>query len=191
MSEASKRLKNPELIRTQCLSVVRDLLVSDGPESVTLDLVAQRAGVSKGGLQYHYRSKNALLEALCEQLFEEFDSRYQRALSAEPDGPGKHARAYIRTCFDSTSPNNAIGTQRAIAMLALTLPSCRQGWSQRMRDAIAHDPADTTAEDRLLICRLAGDGMWYAEMFEVYDVDAPRKARLLASLLAMCDRATH
>ncbi|MDW3687300.1 TetR/AcrR family transcriptional regulator [Cupriavidus sp. CV2] len=190
MSEASRRPKNPELIRIQCLSVVRDLLVSQGPESVTLDLVAQRAGVTKGGLQYHYRSKNALLEALRDQLFEEFEKAYQRALSAEADRPGKHARAYIKTCFDDTAANNAIGTQRAIAMLALTLPSCRQKWSERMTDALKHDLAGTAAEDQLLICRLAGDGMWFAEMFEVYDVDGPRKARLLALLLDLCDRAT-
>ncbi|MCY0856405.1 hypothetical protein [Cupriavidus sp. D39] len=72
----------------------------------------------------------------------------------------------------------------------LDAPSCRQKWSERMTDALKHDLAGTAAEDQLLICRLAGDGMWFAEMFEVYDVDGPRKARLLALLLDMCDRAT-
>ncbi|WP_431798469.1 TetR/AcrR family transcriptional regulator (plasmid) [Cupriavidus metallidurans] len=189
MSEANRRLKNPELIRNQCLSVVRELLLSHGPDSVTLDLVAQRAGVTKGGLQYHYRSKNALLEALSEQLFEEFDRSYQRALTVEANDPGKYARAYIKTCFYGTTSNNAIGTQRAIAMLALTLPSCREKWARRMAQALKQDGARAANEDQLLICRLAGDGMWFAEMFEVYDFDGSRKARLLAMLLEMCDRA--
>ena len=64
MTEAHRRPKQPELIRSQLLLVVRDILVQEGPHAVTLDAVSRRANVTKGGLQHHFRSKQALLQAL-------------------------------------------------------------------------------------------------------------------------------
>ncbi|WP_202907123.1 TetR/AcrR family transcriptional regulator [Acidovorax sp. SD340] len=126
MTEAHRRQKQPELIRSQLLGVVRELLVREGLHAVTLDAVAQRAGVTKGGLQHHYRSKQALLDALSDQLFEEFEQSFEKALKQEDDTPGRHARAYIRTCFDSGSDSHQGETQRAIGLLALTSAPCRE-----------------------------------------------------------------
>ena len=38
--------------------------------SLVLDAVAADAGISKGGLLYHFASKNALVAGLCERLLE-------------------------------------------------------------------------------------------------------------------------
>jgi AcrR family transcriptional regulator len=191
MTLAHRRQKQPELVRGQLLAVVRELLVAEGPHGVTLDAVSKRAGVTKGGLQHHFRSKQALLDALCDQLFDEFTARYAEALSAEQAGvPGRHARAYIRTSFDSDNASNRVETQRAIALLALNSPACRERWNAAMQDALAADELEAPgAADRLLICRLAADGFWFAQMLDVYALDATRKAVLLDMLLGLCNEA--
>lgn len=189
MSIAHQRQKQPELVRSQLLGVVRELLVAEGPHAVTLDAVSRRAGVTKGGLQHHFRSKQSLLEALSDQLFAEFESRYALALAAEPEGAIRHARAYVRTCFDRDMACNQGETQRAIALLALNLPSCRSRWHARMQQALAADGADPVAADRLLICRLAADGFWFSQMLDVYALDESRQANLQATLLGLCEAA--
>jgi len=50
--------------RDRILRAVRDLLADGGPSSVTLEAVADRAGLSKGGLLYHFPSKSALYVGL-------------------------------------------------------------------------------------------------------------------------------
>ncbi|MDD0859232.1 TetR/AcrR family transcriptional regulator [Arthrobacter alpinus] len=50
--------------RERILGAYEDLLIVDGPRMATLDAVAAAAGVSKGGLLYHFKSKEALTEAL-------------------------------------------------------------------------------------------------------------------------------
>ena len=94
MALAHHRQKQPELVRDKLLAVVRDILVDQGPHAVTLDAVSNRAGVTKGGLQHHFHSKQDLLSALCDQLFKEFDERYHLALSIEPDSPCLHTRVF-------------------------------------------------------------------------------------------------
>jgi len=184
MSEAHKRLKQPERVRAQLLAVAGDLLVQNGPQAVTLDAVAQHAGVTKGGLQHHFRSKQALLEGLCDQLFETFDVSYAAALEAEPDGPGRHARAYLKSSFEVTTAEE-LRTQRAIALLAFTLPSCRERWGIKMRDLLAGDGPDPAAADRLLLCRLAADGAWLDQLLDIYGTQPDRKDRLLSLLLQL------
>lgn len=187
MTQAHRRQKHPELVRSQLLAVVRTLLVEQGAHAVTLDAVAARAGVTKGGLQHHFRSKQALLDALNDQLFEEFLQGYARALALEEEGrPGRHARAYIRTAFDGFSDCNRVEAQRAIGLLALTLPAARERWSAEMQQALAHDGNDPHMADRLLACRMAADGYWFSQMLDVYPLDAARSARVLQLLLDLC-----
>ena len=188
MTQAHRRQKHPELVRSQLLAVVRALLVNEGPHAVTLDAVSAKAGVTKGGLQHHFRSKQALLDALRDQLFEEFQQGYARALAQEEEGrPGRHARAYIRTAFDDGPGCNRVEAQRAIGLLALTLPHCREQWSATMQAALAEDGDDHRTADRLLACRLAADGYWFSQMLDVYPMDEARKARVLKTLLDLCN----
>ncbi|MGF6775140.1 TetR/AcrR family transcriptional regulator [Paraburkholderia sp. GAS334] len=186
MTLAHRRQKQPELVRKELLDVTLQILVDEGPHAVTLDAVSKRAGVTKGGLQHHFRSKQALLDALCDQLFEEFHQRYELALLAEPDGPGRHARAYVRLSFDSGNDHEQVRTQRAIALLALTWPPCRERWSAVVTAAIAADGVDEDLANRLLLCRLAADGFWYSQMLDSYPIGNKRKAALLDALLDLC-----
>jgi len=179
MTLAHHRPKQPEFVREKLLTVACELLAEHGPNAVTLDAVAQLAGVSKGGLQYHFRSKQALLDALCDQLFNEFSERYQSALNAEPETPGRHARAYVRACFDC----GPIKTQRPIAQLALSSESCRERWRAMMATALEFDQSAPEMADHLFICRLAADGFWLAQIMDIYDISEERKQALLLNIL--------
>jgi AcrR family transcriptional regulator len=183
MTTAHHRLKQPEQVRAQLLLVVRDLLVEEGLHAVTLEAVALRAGVSKGGLQYHFRSKQALLDALCGQLLDEFEQLYAAVLSAEPEIPGRAARAYVRCSFDFAHPLNTVKTQRAIALLALNVPHFRASWRALMLGALADDGSDPQLAQRLLLCRLAADGFWFAQMLDVYALDETSNQTILLNIL--------
>lgn len=190
MSLAHQRPKQPDRVRTQLLDVVQTLVATEGPQAVTLDAVARQAGVSKGGLQHHFPSKQALLEALSDRLFEDFQQRFDTLLQAEPGTRGRHARAYIRTAFDSAQGPAAAEMQRVIGLLSLTLPSCAERWGAMVREALAADGADARTATRLLAGRLAADGFWFSQLHDVYGIGPARQADLLQLLLALCDADT-
>ncbi|WP_425581761.1 TetR/AcrR family transcriptional regulator [Streptosporangium vulgare] len=55
------------------MDAAEDLLCDQGSQALTLATVAERAGCSKGGLLYHFGTKEALIKGMVERLIEEFD----------------------------------------------------------------------------------------------------------------------
>ncbi|MDF2499266.1 MAG: hypothetical protein K0Q86_2898, partial [Arthrobacter koreensis] len=54
--------------RERVLSAYEDLLINEGPRGATLDAVTALAGVSKGGLLYHFKNKEALATGILDRL---------------------------------------------------------------------------------------------------------------------------
>lgn len=54
--------------RERILDALQQILATEGVTAATLEAVAEEAGVSKGGLLYHFKSKEALFEGLLDRL---------------------------------------------------------------------------------------------------------------------------
>ena len=87
---------------------------------MTLDAVAARAGVSKGGLLYHFPTKEALLKAMLERLRKQLDEAWKKKCKGLKKKPGREIKAFILSFSDRNSNRDQIGS----ALLA----------------AVAHDP---------------------------------------------------
>ena len=70
------------------LSAATTALVQQGLNGWTVDDVARRAKCAKGLINYHYRSKNQLLQLVARSLTEE---RWKGRLAAATTGPGARA----------------------------------------------------------------------------------------------------
>lgn len=145
------------------LRAASDIVSHDGVRSLTLDAVAHRAGVSKGGLLYHFQSKDALLAGLVLRQLDEFESEVERRAADMPGGPGRWLRAYVEATFD---PSQTIGPELIGALVAafaenptlLELVRSRyQRWQQTTNDE---------AKDSVLasLVRLAADGLFLADL---------------------------
>lgn len=71
--------------RQRLVQAASDLVARDGVYALTLEAVAAAAGVTKGGLIYHFKTKDDLLTALIAQTIELLDQRH-RAKSAARGG---------------------------------------------------------------------------------------------------------
>jgi len=87
--------------REAILDAAASLVHEQGASSLTLDATCARAGMSKGGLLYHFRSKEDLLLALVDHRQCLLEEAIQEALDADPDLalPGRQHRALIRAMF--------------------------------------------------------------------------------------------
>src|SRR4051794_33897918 len=92
-------MARPPKARDTALAAYCELLRSDGERATTIDAVAARAGISKGGVLYHFPSKEALAEAALAKFHEECEG--DLVIMAEaPEGPSRH---YVRTSWTSGS----------------------------------------------------------------------------------------
>jgi len=78
--------------KQKLLDAATEIIMDHGVHQLTLDEVAKTAGVSKGGLLYHYPSKEALLTAIVERLQTEQNDLYE---SLQRDGYGP-VEAFVR-----------------------------------------------------------------------------------------------
>lgn len=81
--------------RSRILEAVVDVIADEGIDRASVRAVAQRAGVSIGAVQHHFRTKAQMLEGAMAQLTALFEAqaRDDAAAGAEaPDSPGGSAR---------------------------------------------------------------------------------------------------
>ncbi len=91
----------------------------------TLEDIAAEAGISKGGLVYHFESKQALFVALGESISQGFSELLDQCLDSEDHGPGTLTRAYIRATFAELE-EGAIRDNIVLAAHLITDPDLRR-----------------------------------------------------------------
>ncbi|WP_417234154.1 TetR/AcrR family transcriptional regulator [Arthrobacter sp.] len=86
-------MSRPPAAREKILDAYCSLLRTEGERAATMDATAALAGASKGGLLYHFPSKEALAEAVIERLLEAARQDNELMASAAEGA----ARYYVRT----------------------------------------------------------------------------------------------
>ncbi|WP_412542200.1 TetR/AcrR family transcriptional regulator [Longispora sp. K20-0274] len=164
------------MTRERILDAAEALLVEQGTGSFTLSAVAERAGVSKGGLLYHFKTKEALIQALVERLVEEFDR------SIESHFDGSYARAYVNATFEVVAGDPAVTGRR---WAVVTAAATDAGMSEPLRVAFRrwHTHPDSGDEVTSQLVRLAAEGVWEVCHMAPGTYDAQRLAELRQRLL--------
>ncbi len=149
-------MARPPHAREKALSAYSEILEADGERAATIDAVAARAGISKGGVLYHFPSKEALGEALLER-FHEVAAVGIEEMKSDPAGPAHH---YVRTSWETNELEDPI--YRAVLRLAQTswqpaidaIETTHQAWG----DLIRAEVGDDAVADAIV---LIGEGLYY------------------------------
>ena len=162
MANAYERKKQPDLVRRRLLEHGARLCCEQGASAFTLQAVAEAAGVTKGGLLHHFRSKQELVEAIFDDLLEACDASIEQAMAADPEPTGRFTRAYVRTVLDLVETGRS-GPWAALAMPMITDAGLRRQWAGWLEERLERHRA-TDAAPALEIARLAADGLWLADL---------------------------
>ena len=160
--------------RAKLLDAAGAVIRRDGPQALTLDAVAAQAGVSKGGLLYHFKSKRELLDGLVDRWMDDF----QRDIDGES---GNFARRYVAA--NDGAHAEEVGMLAALVADPQVLAAVRdrhETWQDRVASE-GGDPVDAT------VARLAADGLWLADLLGTAPPRGQLRERVLARLLELCD----
>lgn len=114
-----KRIKKPNA-RELLLDTAASIVIEQGVTRMTLEAVAAQAQVSKGGLLYHFASKDALVQAMVARIVEMAEQSFTAALADEPAGKGRHARALLSLMLDDEGPFLTNVKRMAAPLMAAT-----------------------------------------------------------------------
>ncbi len=172
------------MTREAILRAADRVVVEGGVSGMSLEAVAREAGVSKGGLLYHFPSKEALISGMIGRLIDGFREALGRELAGERgSASGRWSRAYARTSFaeDRWYLEVSGGLLAAIAGDPGWLDPLRKRFEdeQRWAERDGIDPAVAT------LVRLAADGLFFAELFGFAPPEGRLRERVLEALLSL------
>lgn len=71
----------------------------DGILAMTLDNVAREAGVSKGGVMYHFKTKDELVQAMLRYFGSRVEAMLAHKVASDPNPCGRWGRAFLACVF--------------------------------------------------------------------------------------------
>lgn len=180
-------MSRPPLAREKVLDAFEQILIEEGERAATMDATAKAAGVSKGGLLYHFGTKESLESAIIDRL-RTLVADDVAVMAAAPEGPIAY---FLRTSVMANDPiDRAILAasrlaQGGDAVASDALRDVREQWAAALRphtkDAVALD-----------LVMLVSDGLYFNNALAGGSIPGPvPRGAALDALIALVDGATR
>jgi AcrR family transcriptional regulator len=165
--------------REKILAAAADVARESGPGSLSLEAVASRAGVSKGGLLYNFPTKAKLMQGLVEGYLREFEQALDSARTNDKDE--NPLAVYIRL-----SANDCEKKQPSASWIFSAIaedPNFMTPIKTFKRQLFERLKGETPDLKSLLICYLAIEGLRSMNLFDADVLSKDERELLVSSLL--------
>ncbi len=144
--------------RNEILAAALQVVQESGANHLTIDAVANRAGASKGGVLYHFKSKRDLLRGMLDNLIE----NNARRIEARKSGDSSLAALLHE--------ENQLTDAEHLASLALVAacaedPELLTPAREHIGEVLAQISAESSDYDQALILFLANEGLRFLNLF--------------------------
>lgn len=158
-------LRGRKSSREKILDAAAELVSEIGSGRLTLDAVAERAGLSKGGLLYNFPTKDALLQGMIQRMIDEVTAE-RESLRALLTGPNQEARLCVNAALKMRS-----GKMKEIAngMLAASSenPRLLEPVREVLQEALTQMKATCEDKNASLVAWLAVEGLCSLELHDI------------------------
>lgn len=154
-----------------------------GVTAVTYESVAEESGLTKGGLLYHFPSREAMLKALHEHLAAQWEANLISAAGKPADEASAQERlaAYARVAAKSSARAELL-----LIIEAVNEPDMHAAWRDvigRWTPPVGDSTVLSQAELQRFTAWLAADGLWLYESLTNTKLH-PQMRRQIAEYLA-------
>jgi len=173
----SYRMSRAPIAKHRILSAARQIVENSGAGSLTFDELARISGVTRGGITYHFPTKEDLLRGLLESDFAQWEECETALTPTDCDPETARLLGFIRTLTsqDDSKRRFLCGMLSAATLDPSLMDPCRQELKERLgrKQWTEHDL-------RLHLLHLAAEGLMWQELFQMYSMPAPARVRLVA-----------
>jgi AcrR family transcriptional regulator len=168
--------------REKILDAAAELVAEIGAGRLTLDAVAEKAGLSKGGLLYNFPTKEALLQGMIQRMIDQVTSEKDALREKAEPGPNLEARVVTKTllniCCGGKMQEFATGMMVATAENPRLLDPVREVINTTL------DQLKTTSDDldAALLGWLATEGLSNLEMHNLSPFSEADRDRIVSAI---------
>lgn len=164
------------------LTAATEIVQEEGVVKLTLEAVAKRAGVSKGGLLYHFPSKEALIKGMVEEWTNNYFEYIHSLVNSDNKDNGKWSRAFIKSSFSDLENKNL---NAALTAAMFINPDLLDDFKQKydiLQKKLLNDGIDPV---KITIARLSIDGLWLTGTFGISPLNEELKIQVFDELIKM------
>lgn len=176
--------------RAALLDAAQKIVLDGGAEGLTLDAVAAAAGVSKGGVLYHFPNKDALLSGLLARAFETMKRWVEIRVADAAPGQGAVARAYIDFVRAIHRSEGMPTMGAALYACAALKPELLAPFYVELSEWLEGMVADGLPRPAAALVWLALDGAWLNGVVGTFDL-APSFFEAAEGALALLERVVE
>jgi len=185
--ERRKASETRELVFVACGAILH----REGLAALTLDAVAEEAGLSKGGLLYHFPTKLALVEALFRHHLDLFDLRIDALRQADIlQDQASWLRAYAQASIEQISDADTASLFASLFAAGERYPSVLQimrdyyvAWQAQI------DDSGLSASSAMMI-RLTVDGFWFAHLYQYSPPTGAQRAEVINYIMRLTENVS-
>lgn len=170
--------------RERILKAASELVREVGASNLSLDAVAERAGISKGGLLYNFPTKVELLRAIVASHVERLEAQVAEAQERHAGSPNALIHAVIESCCLAGAAGKAAKPTGILAAIAQD-PQLLDPVRQHVRKLMHEIRRTSRNPDRALIALLALEGLRTHDLFEFGALQPDERDRLLLALASL------
>ena len=170
--------------RDKLLDAAEAVTMERGPVGLTIAAVAERMGITNGGVQYSFRSKESLIAAMFERWQQEY-AEHMIELGAVPEDEVSRIRAHIAygANYDDRSKRGAPTLLVSLLNSPQHMVQVRRWYRNRL------EGIDASTEDgrRLRLSFLAMEGAFLMRLFGLVEMGSDEWRSMVADVWALCD----
>lgn len=171
-------MKKPPITVQQIMQAALGIAAEKGAGKVTLDAVAKASGLSKGGLLYHFPSKEALIAAMVQHLID--DSERNRSQLAADEPSALVALLKARALF---TERVAANTAMAILAAGAEQPALLNPIKQHNTKVLADILTEQKQPLEVMLLMLASEGLIFQDLLNISPYSAEQKTALETHLI--------
>lgn len=166
------------------LDAAEEIVASRGAGALTIGTVAEAAGITKGGVQSCFGTKEAMIAAMFDRWMAEDEKRFHDFAGKDPSPLGK-----IRAHIEATRSYDEFAQARVASLLAMLLQQpdaavTARRWYEGRLDGLKPD-SDEARRARLAF--LANEGAFYLRFLGLLPIDSDEWQSIFADLKDLTD----
>jgi AcrR family transcriptional regulator len=174
--------------QNRILDAAERIVLRDGVAHLTLEAVAAEVQMSKGGVLYHFRSKDDLIIGLIERLICQYDQQVEQLEGADEQPKGRKLRAMLRASFPEEPCEASRRTDRVCAGLLAAVATNRdllEPLRERTRELRTYLTEEANDPVAAMIIHYAADGIWLNDIFGLPGLNNELRNKVVNRLVEM------
>lgn len=168
--------------RDRVLDAAEAIVAADGAAGFTFDAVARAAGITKGGVQYCFGTKENLIRSMIER----WGSTFEAEVMAHA-GSDRSPQSVIRGHLLATRDSDEAEYSRSAVMMTALLQSPEQVAASRVwyTHRLAGLDMDKAEDRQAALAFLAGEGAFLLKAFGLIDITEAQWTALFSDMLTL------